>query len=208
MGGRTLENEEVVCPNHNDSANWIPCAYDEFVKVGSHRNCSTDIHRARGRGITKHADLLRCVDPSSGYCVWNRRYVIGRAGQDVNTTALDNGMYRTQFIDVANVTSIDVEYPFWALARLFIVEDDWVPNDWYNCGYYAFPYATLEAVRRRAWDLFDNFKVSDIHVEFTQGSFARAPPVKGKNLTLLEKSTFTVRPPTFDGPIPFDWIYQ
>jgi hypothetical protein len=148
------------------------------------------------------------VDASSKYCTKDQRYVIGRAGNDVNTTALDNGMYRTQFIDVATAASIDVEYPFWALARLFIVEDEWVSNDWHDCGYYAFPYPTLEAITRRSWDLFDNFKVSDIQVEFTSGSFARATQEKGKNLTLLLKSTFVVDPPTFDGPIPFNLIYQ
>jgi hypothetical protein len=210
MGQRTLENEEATCTNHRDPLNWIPGSFETLRNVsGNYTLVSTDIKRIRRHGRTQHADLLNCTDSSSLVCRYGHLYVMGRAGNDANTTALSNGLYRTQFIDVTdptNITAIDVLYPFWGLTKIFSVQN-FVQNDFHDCGFYAFPYQTMEALRRRNWDLFDNFKVSDIEIEFTNASYARAPEAAGKDLKYLQNSTYTIPPVTFDGPIPFDLIY-
>jgi hypothetical protein len=211
LGQRTLENEQATCPNHNDSITWIPCNFDELVnKSGNYTQCSTDLPHVRGHGRTLHADLLVCTD--GAFCNVGEQYVLGRDGDDVNTTLLDNGLYLTEVINVQNRLApvrSQVLFPFWGLGRIFQVAEGYVKNDDYDCGYYALPYETLEAVRRRAWDLFDNYKASDIEVEFTPGSYETSPDVAaGKNLTLLKLSKYKIVPPPLDGPIPFNLIYS
>jgi hypothetical protein len=153
--------------------------------------------------------LLVCT--RAPYCNVGEPYILGRAGDDVNTTKLDNGLYLTEVINVKNVSQpvrSQVRFPFWGLGRIFRIAEGYVKNDDYDCGYYAMPYETLEAVKRRAWDLLDNYKASDIEVEFTPGSYATSPDVAaGKNLTLLKLSTYTVPRVPLDGPIPFKLIY-
>jgi hypothetical protein len=211
MGERTLENEQATCPNHNDSITWIPCSYDQFIGGAGYNytKCSTDLPHVRGHGRTLHADLLVCVN--GAYCAVGQHYLLGRAGEDVNTTLLDNGLYLTEVINVENPAApvrSQVLFPFWGLGRIFQIAEGYIKNDDFDCGYYAMPYETLEAVRRRAWDLFDNFKASDIEVKFTHGSYATSPNVTaGKDLTLLKQSTYRIQRVTFDGPIPFKLIY-
>jgi hypothetical protein len=64
-----------------------------------------------------------------------------------------------------------------------------VPNNVHNYGYWAFPYQTVEAIRRKNWDLFDNFKVSYIRAKFSNGSYARPREAEGRNLRYLWNST-------------------
>jgi hypothetical protein len=197
----------VTCPNHRDPLNWVPARLADLVNAsGDYTKVSADLPRIRGRGKMAHADLLVCIDESNAMCVFGRRYVMGRQGRDANTTGLSSGLYRTQFIDVETLGAVDVLWPFWALWKVFRPVE-LVPNDVYNCGYWAFPYQTMEAIRRRNWDLFDNFKVSYIQVEFSNGSYARAKEAEGKDLSYLRNSTYRIEPVTFNGPIPFDLIY-
>jgi hypothetical protein len=132
---------------------------------------------------------------------------MGRRGDDAHTPQLQSGMHRTEFIDVNSLSSIDVVWPFWALGTVFEVADGFLPNDKKHCGYYIFPYDTLEEVRRRSWDFFGNFKVSDIEVEFTEASYVRAQTASG-NFEHVRNSTERLDETFFNGPIPFDLIYQ
>jgi hypothetical protein len=205
-GARTLENEQTLCPNHASPLNWVPCARADLVAAGGNwSRCSTDIQHVRGRGRTLHADVLRCTD--SIRCQVGRLYVMGRRGDDANTIELESGMHLTEFFDVVNLNSIDVVWPFWALGAIFEVADGFVANDEKHCGYFMFPYDTLEEVKRRSWDFFENFKASDIEVEFTDGSYARAQTASG-NFGHLRNSTERLDETLFNGPIPFDLIYQ
>jgi hypothetical protein len=158
----------------------------------------------RGHGHTLRADVLRCTDGSR--CGVGRLYVMGRRGDDANATELESGMHRTEFIDVANLSSIEVVWPFWALGTVFEVADGFLANDETHCGYFMFPYDTLEEVRRRSWDFFGNFKVSDIEVDFTDASYIRAQDASG-DFQHLRNSTKRLNEIVFDGPIPFDLIY-
>ena len=208
LGLRTLENEEVQCPNHGSSLNWIPASFDCINENHDHTKCGTDIKRIRGRGITKHADLLNCT---SNICGKGNLYVL-QGKSDAETVSLSNGLHRTNFInvtDINNPQTVSFSYPFWALGQIMKpVDSEFVQNDVFDCGFYALPYKTLEEYRRRSWDLFDNFKVSDIEIEFTPSSYLSAPEAQGKNLEYLKKSSYTIPKVELDGPIPFDAIYN
>lgn len=204
LGLRTLENEEVQCPNHGSSLNWIPASFDCINENHDHTKCGTDIKRIRGRGITKHADLLNCT---SNICGKGNLYVL-QGKSDAETVSLSNGLHRTNFInvtDINNPQTVSFSYPFWALGQIMKpVDSEFVQNDVFDCGFYALPYKTLEEYRRRSWDLFDNFKVSDIEIEFTPSSYLSAPEAQGKNLEYLKKSSYTIPKVELDGPIPLD----
>jgi hypothetical protein len=211
MGQRTLENEEATCPNTRDPLNWIPATYLELENAGGNvSKIDTAPKRIRGHTRTEHPDLLTCSDSSNITCVYRRKYVLGRRSGDTNSTAIGNGLYRTQLWDVTDaptITSRDVIYPFWALGTI-LMPTTMPLNDLHNCGFWAMPYQTMEALRRRNWDLFDNFKVTDIEVEFTPASYASAAESQGKDLSYLLNSTYTIPEVKFDGPIPFDLIYH
>ncbi|OHT06795.1 hypothetical protein TRFO_05497 [Tritrichomonas foetus] len=210
VGDRTLENEEMMCPNHDNPLNWIPGDYDCVVQNnGDHTKCGTEIHRIRGKGRTMHSDLLVCKN--TAFCKQDGKYIL-QGKSDAETEALSNGLHNTKFIDVtdpSNISSVTITYPFWALNQILKPNpEEYVPNDPFDCGFYALPYKTLEMYRRRSWDLFDNFKVSDIEIEFSPSSYRNAPEAQEKDLTWLNESTWTLPKVEFDGPIPFDAIYK
>ncbi|KAK8838835.1 hypothetical protein M9Y10_032875 [Tritrichomonas musculus] len=208
LGKRTLENEEVQCPNHGSSLNWIPATLDCIKEKHDHKQCGTNIQRIRGHGRTSHADLLNC---SSKICGVGNLYIL-QGESDAETVSLSNGLHKTNFInvtDINNPQTVTFTFPFWALGQIMRpVAAELVQNDIFDCGFYALPYKTLEEYRRRSWDLFDNFKVSDIELEFSPSSYLRAPESIGKNVEYLNKSTFTIPKVELDGPIPFDAIYK
>lgn len=208
VGKRTLENEEVMCPNHGNPLNWIPANYDQMIATKDYKQCGTDIKRIRGRGITAHSDLLNCTSSICG--VGNKYLMLGNS--DAETISLPNGLHRTKFMNVTdlnNIQNVSITYPFWALYQILKpVDEDFVQNDPFDCGFYALPYTTLDAYNRRGWNLFDNFKVSDIEIEFAPSSYARAPESNGKDLSYLNASTYTIPEVELDGPIPFDAIYK
>ena len=209
VGKRTLENEEVQCPNHNYSLNWIPGSFECVLNNhGDHTKCGTEIHRIRGKGRTMHSDLLIC---RSSICGAGNKYIL-QGETDADTVALENGLFNTTFINVTDpndIKQVVITYPFHALSSLFYPNpDEYVDNDPFDCGFYTLPYKTLESYRRRSWDLFDNFKVSDIEVEFSPSSYANAPEASNYDLKYLLNSTFTIPKVEFDGPIPFDDIYN
>lgn len=208
LGTRTLENEEVQCPNHGSSLNWIPATLKCMKDNHDHHKCGTEIQRIRGHGRTMHSDLLNCT---SDICGKGNLYIL-QGETDAETVALQNGLHRTNFInatDPQNPETVTFTYPFWALGQIMKpIAAEFVENDIFDCGFYALPYKTLEEYRRRSWDLFDNFKVSDVEIEFTPSSYLRAPEAQGKNLEYLKKSTFNISKVELDGPIPFDAIYK
>jgi len=213
MGQRTLENEQTSCPNHKSPETWIPATL-ECIKenVGDISLCSKDIKRVRGHGLTNGPDLLKCIDASNASCVPqdNYRYVLLRSGSDVDAQELPNGLHKISVIrwkegHEPEVISLN-RLPFWAIGSILtpVTPVDNNPNE---CGFYALPYQTVENMIRRSWDLFDNFKASDIEVEFEPSSYLRAQESKSFNTQWLESSTYNVTIPEFDGPIPFKLVY-
>jgi hypothetical protein len=82
-----------------------------------------------------------------------------------------------------------------------------VPNEYDSCGYWMLPYQTIENMDRINWDLLDNFRVIDFHVEFANQSYVRHPDSRAYNTTLLINSTRKLNVTKFDGPRPFQYIY-
>lgn len=215
MGQRTLENEQTLCPNHRNVDTWIPATL-ECVKM-SNLKCSSDIKRVRGKSLTNGADLLKCIDSTGLVCnksETNINYILGRVddSEEVDAYPLENGIWNVAVIMInnsdyanANLTRIE-RAPMWFFSKAFtpvnVVEND--PNE---CGYWVFPYAVVENMKRRSWDFFDNFKVSDFDLEFETSSYIRSPDSEKYNTSYLQQSTYTINYTTFDGPIPFDLIY-
>ena len=213
MGERTIENEQTSCPNHRASESWIPATL-QCIKDNKNNitNCSQDIKRIRGHGLTNGPDLLKCIDSTGFHCQPsdNYKYVLGSISSSVNAVELPNGLYKVEIIrwkDDVEPESIFIDtVPFWALTSYFtpvtVLENN--PNE---CGFYALPYSTVENMIRRSWDLFDNFKASDIEVEFLPSSYIRSKESKNYNTKYLSDSTLLVNETKFDGPIPFDLVY-
>jgi hypothetical protein len=214
MGKRTLENEATSCPNHDSGENWIPataeCAianYNDLTK------CSQDIKRVRGHGLTNGADLLKCTSSDPFFCTKDNKYVLKRKSdnsEDLDVYELPNGLHSIGMItwsDEEQPKEVRIEtLPFWALGKYF-TPVNLVENNPEECGFYALPYQTIENMRRRNWDLFDNFKASDYEVEFEPSSYAAAPESKSYDTSYLLNSTYTASDAIFDGPIPFNLVY-
>jgi hypothetical protein len=90
-GDQSEENEAVICPNHVAPVNWIPATFEcvreqvaaRNIVNGTVKNCSADLQRIRGKGITTGADLLYCDNDA---CDRNLLYVLERVGWDLNHT--------------------------------------------------------------------------------------------------------------------------
>jgi hypothetical protein len=216
MGRRTLENEQTSCPNVRTPSNWIPATLECVKNNREHpERCSSDIKRVRGHGLTNGTDVLTCKSSNPLYCKQNNSYVLKRKSEkseNVDVYQLPNGLHSIGFITWNDKTGEEPQevrietLPFWSLDRYFkpvnVVENN--PDE---CGFYALPYKTIENFRRRSWDLFDNFKVTDFDIVFDPSSYANAPESKAFDTSYLLKSTYTAEDAKFDGPIPFNLVY-
>lgn len=209
MGEQSEENEAVLCPNHMSPFTWIPADLECVqANIDDVTKCSTDIQRVRGKGIAKGADLLNCSNQA--ICDPTKTYVLGRFGADANVQTLPDGSNRVEVIEIDSsaktaTSKIINKLPFWTFNKAFL-PINFVENDKDGCGYWMMPYQTLENMLRLNWDLLDNFKVFDYHVEFTNSSYS-ANKDPSKDYTFVEKSTKKVQIPEFDGPLPYDYIY-
>lgn len=214
MGKRTLENEATSCPNHESGENWIPataeCAIANYKDI---TKCSQDIKRVRGHGLTNGADVVKCTSTDPFFCQKDAFYVLKRKSddsEDLDVYELPNGLHSIGMITWTNETEpkeIRLQtLPFWALGRYF-TPVNLVENNPQECGFYALPYQTIENMRRRNWDLFDNFKASDYEVEFEPSSYVNAPESKNYDTRFLVNSTYKASDAVFDGPIPFNLVY-
>ena len=217
MGLQSEENEAVLCPNHKSPFNWIPTDVESVknaVQKGGDEiyRIPSDIKRVRGNGTTKYADPLICV--SSQYCNPNSTYflMMSDAGQiDANVTINPDGTNDISFIEVMKDNTVTVKtlhgYPFWALHSVFNPHEKiLVPNDPNGCGYWMLPYHTIESMARINWDFLDNFKVFDINIKFTKQSY-RKNAASGYNYTLMDLSTKRKDIQSFDGPLPYQYIF-
>ncbi|KAK8886489.1 hypothetical protein M9Y10_041952 [Tritrichomonas musculus] len=216
MGRRSEENEAVICPNHLNPMNWIP-ATEECIKnnLGNYEQCGHEYRFVRGKGLTKHTDLLRCVDKR--YCDPSRYYVLAQSltRNEVDAQPLFSGLDLVKLISWPNTTdpiSVDdiktekVDYfPFWAL-KLMLEPVNVVENDPLQCGYWMYPYDTTTMVNRKTWSLIDTFHVTDIEFEFSDSSYL-SNKASDKDYTLLKKSTHNFTKTEFDGPLPYNYVY-
>jgi hypothetical protein len=220
MGKRSEENENLICPNHHLPMTWIPatleCAKQNPKDLSK---CSTDIQRVRGdRKLAQGADALLCSDDK--VCDPAKRYVLRRLSQaeglsekgDADVQHMPNGLDISTFIEIDRETDETklVTYkhlPFWTLRNIFKPEF-LVENHPQDCGYWMYPYDSLENMYRINWDNFDNLKFSDIEFEFKEQSFA-ANEKKYPHLDYkyIKESTWKYDRPTFDGALPFDRVY-
>ena len=219
MGLESDENENVRCPNHLSPMNWIPAELScvqkqaEEGKINNFLDCSSDIKRVRGKGITKGADLLYCKNGQ--HCNTSKLYVLERVGNDVNVKPTATGLHQIGVIEIDNKTTPYtvkrmeiVDAPFWAMSQYFApITETFVPNVEEECGYWMLPYQTLENMQRINWDLLDNFKVFDIEIEFDEQSYVNSEKSRNFNTTLLKESTKERHPIEFDGPLPYQYIY-
>ncbi|OHT16923.1 hypothetical protein TRFO_12800 [Tritrichomonas foetus] len=212
MGEQSEENEAVLCPNHKTPFNWIPVD-TETVKehLSNLDTISTGIRRVRGNGTTDYADRLVCKN--ADYCDVDADYFLQREDSgkiDANVSILADGLNDISFIKVKSgqVESQTIhQFPFWALSQIFTPKNP-VENDPNGCGYWMLPYQTIENMIRINWDLFDNFRVFDIDIEFEPRSFLKHKDSQAYNTTLLEQSTKRMDTQPFDGPLPYEYIYH
>jgi hypothetical protein len=226
LGERSEEVEAVTCPNHLSPINWLPADYNctlEAMNAGFQQTDAlkcTDIRRVRGRGIASTSDLLWCTD--SKVCNPSLIYVLKSTCKECDAEVIlqPGGVNHISMLalnftarTVQNVTIKEI--PFWALSQKFrpygmhnaTTEAPYVPNEYDSCGYWMLPYETMENMNRINWDLLDNFRVFDFEVEFANHSYVRHPDSQHYNTTFLRLSTRKKNVTTFDGPIPFDYIY-
>ena len=214
MGKRTLENEQTSCPNHQASSSWIPATLDCVTQNKDHPElCSADIKRVRGHNLTNGMDVLKCTSSDRFYCDNTSYYVLNRKGESeaVDVYELPNGLHSVGMITWRNQADtprlIRIEtLPFWIMDRYFSPINV-VQNNPQECGFYALPYQVVENMRRRQWDLFDNFKSTSYDIVFEPSSYINAEESKNYDTTWLNQSTYTQQDSTFDGPIPFNLVY-
>lgn len=218
MGNQSEENEAVLCPNHKSPFNWIPTDLNSVQKAISQPGedalfkIPTNIQRVRGNGTTKYADPLKCV--KSDYCNPSSTYFLLKPSEgdiDSNVTINADGTNDISFIEVKSDKSTDIltlqGYPFWALHSVFNPRDEiFVANDPNGCGYWMLPYHTIESMSRINWDFLDNFKVFDINIKFTPQSYKKNANSKF-NYTLMDLSTKRKDIQSFDGALPYDYIF-
>lgn len=216
MGRQSEENENVICPNHLNPMNWIPAREDCIVaNKGDYTKCGTSFRFVRGKGITNHTDLLKCIDTTGLYCNPDRNYVLGQMPDrdEVNAQPLFNGLDRVQIISWdktdtqgTTITSDFIDYfPFWAIKKIF-EPVELVENDPIQCGYWMYPYDTTTIVNKKTWSLIDTFHVIDIEFNFTESSYVQNQ-VSDKNYTLIRESTSKFEKTEFDGPLPYKYVY-
>ena len=215
LGNRTLENEQTSCPNHKASTSWIPATLECVQTNRAHPElCSNDIKRVRGHNLTNGMDILKCTSQDTLYCNYSNYYVLQRKedSEDVDVYELENGLHSIGMITWNDTTgeaphAVRIEtLPFWILDRYFTPVDP-VENNAEECGFYALPYQVVENMRRRQWDLFDNFKSTDYDIVFEDSSYLRSSASSKYDTTWLASSTYTQEDSTFDGPIPFNLVY-
>jgi hypothetical protein len=218
MGLESEENEAVICPNHAMATNWIPatleCVQAQAASgaINHYLNCSSGIERVRGRGRTNGSDLLYC---QSTHCNSSLLYVLERQDDDVHADFLPSGLANVRLITIDNSTTpytigqtTVAQVPFWALSKWFApIDEAFVPNEPDSCGYWMFPYETVDNMLRIQWDLLDNFRVVDIEVEFENSSYAKHMDSARYNRSLLQSSTKRINRTKFDGPLPYQYIY-
>jgi hypothetical protein len=128
---------------------------------------------------------------------------------------LPSGLANVRLITIDNTTrpytigqTAVEQVPFWALSQWFApINETYIPNEADSCGYWMFPYETMENIIRIQWDLLDNFRVVDIEVEFENSSYARHAASGPYNRSLLLSSTKRINSTKFDGPLPYQYIY-
>jgi hypothetical protein len=213
MGLRSEENDAVICPNHGSSTNWIPATFDCITNhSGDWTKCGTGIQRIRGKGLTSHADLLKCTN--ADYCNVSKNYVIESRpiGTDVYAEPLFSGF---DLVHVISWTPGQNDYareqfdflPFYMLGSIFVPDPaTFVPNDETLCGYWSVPYYALEMSQKKNWNLLDNFHAVDIEFEFENKSYAKSG-TSGQDYSLIKSSTHTFTDITFDGPLPYRFVY-
>ncbi|EAX95690.1 hypothetical protein TVAG_144390 [Trichomonas vaginalis G3] len=216
LGNRTLENEQVLCPNVRAPENWIPATLDCVKKnKDDPSKCSKDILRVRGNGTTHGADIIKCTSTDTFYCDQNLKYILKRKSDDddgsLDVYELDNGLHDIGFIawsDTQEPMEVRIKaMPFWGIDRYMTPENVEVENNADECGFYALPYQVIENMRRRSFDLFDNFKSSDYEVEFLDSSYINAKVKESYNYDWLKSSTQQQNLHQFNEPIPF-YVYH
>lgn len=218
MGRQSEENEAVLCPNHKSPFNWIPTdlkSVQDALSQGKEAllKIPTNIIRVRGNGTTQFADPLNCVN--TDYCNNESTYFLLKKNADeidANVTTNSDGTNDITFIEAKKDRSTDIltiqGYPFWALHTLFRPKDEiFVSNDPNGCGYWMLPYHTIETMSRINWDFLDNFRVFDFKVKFEPHSYLKHKDSSKYNTTLLKLSTKRKDTQSFDGPLPYDYIF-
>jgi hypothetical protein len=96
--------------------------------------------------------------------------------------------------------------PFYQLAAAFWPSPgEFVPNDPTLCGYWIVPYYALEMSQRKNWNLLDNFHTVDIEFEFENSSYTESKA--SGDYSLVKSSTHTFTDISFDGPLPYQYVY-
>jgi len=143
---------------------------------------------------------LQCLERSPyvhGLCTRGDRYYLQRL------TASGGGLSVGCFIAAADGAQLCTP-PLWAedLALLFgPIEEELVPNDPDQCGFYLLPYAVF----RKVVASFGGTWATDLLVEWSDSSYAAAPAHKrstDKNYSMLSVDTLTQKSSSFDGPFP------
>ena len=212
LGRLSEENEAVQCPNHLSPMNWIP-SNSQCVKdnKGDTTKCGTDYQRVRGKGLTTHMDVLKCI--KADYCDENRKYALAELGGDVDVQSLFSGFDRVHIFswtgDASDIVDEYIDYfPFWALKTMF-EPVDLVENDPDSCGYWMYPYDAIAQANKAKISLFDTFHVTDIEFEFTNSSYERSPERDDNkyDYTLLSESTKVMNRMKFDQALPYNIVY-
>jgi len=223
MGNRSEENENVICPNHMVPMTWIPSTYQciaDHAEDGDISSCADDyVLPIRGKGRASGPDILKCTSTNQTIaaglnCDIRRNYVLLRKDDQPSVSAQPGGLDKVDLIsfvrdgnritDIKNETRSD--FPFWYLHKVY-KPVEFVENDELQCGYWILPYTTYDLMRRINYDLFDNFKVTDIEIEFEHHSFANSSYSKDYDLSYLKNSTKVFKKTEFDGPLPFEYVY-
>jgi len=229
MGEQSEENENVICPNHMVPLTWIP-ATQECVE--GHINTDFDacvtgdneyVLPIRGHGRATRPDVLKCASTGDAAlavrCDEKKRYVISRRGDEPAVTEVPGGLNDVEIVMFdytldeqgrevySNFETVHRrDFPFWALSKVF-QPVDMVPNDELQCGYWMLPYTTYDRMRRINYDLMDNFRVTDIEVEFAPHSYANSSYSGKYDCKALKDSTHKFTKTSFDGPLPFEYVY-
>lgn len=211
LGRISEENEAVQCPNYLSPMNWIPTTAECIItNKGDITKCGTYPTRVRGKGLTKHADVLACK--SADLCDTSRKYALGSLNDDTDVQPLFSGLDRVHVVSWTGDGSDAVDeyydsYPFWAFRTVFEPENTTEYENMKDlCGYWMYPYDAMTQANRAKVSLFDTFHATDIEFEFTNSSYAANPDLRF-DYTLLQKSTRTVTKMEFDGPLPYKYVY-
>jgi len=183
--------ERAICPNVHSPDSWYPCASLDQCSASGTRRSATAVRKVL---------TLQCLERSPyvhGLCTRGDRYYLQRL------TASGGGLSVGCFIAAADGAQLCTP-PLWAedLALLFgPIEEELVPNDPDQCGFYLLPYAVF----RKVVASFGGTWATDLLVEWSDSSYAAAPAHKrstDKNYSMLSVDTLTQKSSSFDGPFP------